>query len=239
MHKTFVSVLAVLWLACWSVAPATANTLCNGVAGNLVTNCSFNTGDFTGWTISGNSNNPGSNYFGVDAFDSDNPNVGGLGGTDTGATHGAYLSEDAFDGGETPMNLSQTITTVVGDTYQIIFWLSQDTTPQNGYTHSEIVTFGGTPLLSLTNMNTGTGYTSASCNSLANPISGECEYEYTYLATGTSATLQFATINDDNYYSLDDVSVVNETSAAEPAAPLLLGMVLAGFGLAKFWKRSI
>ena len=35
-------------------APAFAQDACQSVAGNLVANCGFETGDFTGWTLSGN-----------------------------------------------------------------------------------------------------------------------------------------------------------------------------------------
>ena len=35
-------------------APAFAQDACQSVSGNLVTNCGFETGDFTGWTPGGN-----------------------------------------------------------------------------------------------------------------------------------------------------------------------------------------
>lgn len=34
--------------------PVLAQDVCQGVAGNLVANCGFETGDFSGWTLSGN-----------------------------------------------------------------------------------------------------------------------------------------------------------------------------------------
>src|SRR5664279_886057 len=35
-------------------SPARAQSICDGVAGNLVANCGFETGDYTSWTQGGN-----------------------------------------------------------------------------------------------------------------------------------------------------------------------------------------
>jgi hypothetical protein len=48
-----VVLLFVLSLMLPSLAYA-AGSVCNAVAGNLVANCGFETGDFTGWTLTGN-----------------------------------------------------------------------------------------------------------------------------------------------------------------------------------------
>ena len=37
-----------------TATPLLAQDICQSVAGNLVANCGFETGDFTGWTQSGN-----------------------------------------------------------------------------------------------------------------------------------------------------------------------------------------
>src|SRR5580700_9508392 len=52
-----------------SRSQATAS-ICDAIAGNLVTNCGFETGDFTGWTLSGN-DVPGAlgNLYGVEGTD--------------------------------------------------------------------------------------------------------------------------------------------------------------------------
>lgn len=36
-----------------------ASSICDGVAGNLVANCDFETGNFTGWTFSGSTSSNG------------------------------------------------------------------------------------------------------------------------------------------------------------------------------------
>ena len=133
MRKTLslsLSVAVAMFFGLWSTLPAVASSSqCDAVANNLVTNCGFETGDFTGWTIGGNTTNPGGNYYGVDGFDAQSGN------------YGAYMSQDLLGTGPT-VNLSQTLSTVAGQQYQISFWLEQDTPPTTGYTHSFTAMFG-------------------------------------------------------------------------------------------------
>src|ERR1039458_8470663 len=76
MPKGF-SVLAVIFCGLWSASqPVFGASLCAAISPNLVTNCGFETGDFTGWTTGGNALNPGGNYYGVDAFDANSGNFG-------------------------------------------------------------------------------------------------------------------------------------------------------------------
>jgi len=103
-------------------------SLCDAIPGNLVTNCGFETGDFTGWTTTPAAE--GSN-FGVD---------------DVSPHSGTF---DAFFGGTVPPftdTISQSIPTISRDTYNIIFWLQNEGDPPNEF----IAMFGNTTLLSLT-----------------------------------------------------------------------------------------
>ena len=205
MRKSF-SVLVLMFCGfCCASQPMFGSSICAGITPNLVTNCGFETGDFTSWTIGGNSLNPGGNYYGVDAFDANSGNFG------------AYMSQDFIDASTAPVTLSQTLTTTVGKAYAVTFWLEQDTAPTVGYTHLFSATWAGTTtILSLT-----------PTVAIPGPVGVFTKYTLEETATSTSTTLTFTFENDDNYWSFDDVSV---TPAPEPSTGLLggiaLGMVL-------------
>ena len=97
-----------------------AISICDNTPRNQVTNCGFETGDFTGWTLTG-FDVPGelNNFYGVegtDPFDGISPNSGGW---------QAYFADVV--GNDT--TISQTISTFAGTEYYISFYLAQDTPP--------------------------------------------------------------------------------------------------------------
>jgi len=199
MRKGF-SVLALIFCGLWGASqPAFGASICTAITPNLVTNCGFETGTFTGWTLGGNTLNPGGNYYGVDAFDANSGN------------DGAYLSQDLVDGGTTALTLSQTLSTTVGKTYDISFWLEQDTAPTTGYVHSFSASWAGTTFLTLT-----------PTVALPGRVGVFTEYFFAETATAPTTTLTFTIENDDNYWSFDDVSV----TTPEPSTVLLGGMAL-------------
>lgn len=199
MRNTF-SVIALIFCGLWSASQASAGTsYCTGISDNIVSNCGFETGDFTNWTISGDTANPGDYYYGVDGFDANSGN------------YGAYMSQD---GVSSSVDLSQTLTTIMGDMYTFSFFLEQDTAPQTGYTHAFTATWGGTTVLSLT-----------PTVALPGPVEVWTQYTFTEMATSTSTIINFAFENDDSYWSFDDV-VVDLNAIPEPSTGLLAGAAL-------------
>ena len=101
-------------------APAMATpSLCDGIAGNLVLNCGFETHDFTDWKQGGNLT-----FTSVQNY----------------AAHtGTYgISEGPFGSDGT---LTQTLTTTPGTTYQITVWFGSITGNEGGPSDFD-VTFG-------------------------------------------------------------------------------------------------
>jgi hypothetical protein len=126
------AVLALFLASVFAAQSAKADDACN-VAGNLVANCGFETGDFTGW--SGTVISDAFAYPGVDGFDAYSGNFEGF--------FGAPQNDTLF----------QTLSTVAGTTYTIQFALDNqaDADPTHGYPNDFSATFGGTTIFSETN----------------------------------------------------------------------------------------
>ena len=155
---------------------------------NLVTNPGFETGDFTGWTLGGNC----SLFCNVTTT---MPHSGNF---------SAQLGPVGSDG-----TLSQTISTVAGDTYTFSFWLANDAGTPSDFS----AFFGGTQVLSLPNPD-GFPYTLFSSNDVA---------------SSNSTTIMFDFRDDPAYFYLDDVSVVaGGTQVPEPSSFIALGTGLLG-----------
>ncbi|HEV3408700.1 MAG TPA: PEP-CTERM sorting domain-containing protein, partial [Chthoniobacterales bacterium] len=110
-------------------------------------------------------------------------------------------------------SLSQVLSTTPGSLYDLSFWL-QNSEP--GGVNAFEVFWNGASVLSLSSL-PAQNYTNYAVSSL--------------LATGSSTTLEFRYRHDDDFFRLDDISVVPEPSALGFAA---LGLGL--FGLAKYYR---
>jgi|SRR5580658_1988056 hypothetical protein len=133
MRSTF-AVALLFGLATTLAAAPIEPSVCDGVAGNLVTNCGFETGNFNGWTVVDPTNNSvveGDNFDGIGPFSGD---------------FFAALGTVGTDG-----SLSQTLTTVAGQNYEFGFWLASDGGTPSDFTAE----WNGTPAVSLANTPAG------------------------------------------------------------------------------------
>jgi hypothetical protein len=131
MRQRTLLVIVALAFCLFVCAPTT-------FAQNLITNGSFETGDFTGWTTGGN-------------FE------------DTGVTSGAFYDYTGAEDGQfytymgpvgTDATLSQTITDTAGAQYTVSFWFASVGDNPSDFSAS----WDGTALLSLSNPNTGSNW---------------------------------------------------------------------------------
>ena len=175
-------------------------------------NGGFETGDFTYWSMVGDTN-------AVFTLEGDDTDVGGtnaIPGVDDAVfvhsgMYGAYLGESNIVG-----SLSQTVTTQPGQMYAISFWLTslryQGKTTPNVFSAS----WNGANLYAQTNLG----------------AFGWTNLQYVVRATSAQTTLRFNFKNIPAAFGLDDITV-------EPApAPVLQTATLAGGNLTFTWSAT-
>lgn len=172
-------------------------------AAELVVNGGFDDDNtnFIGWTHTGDAN--GFDSVGTDPlFSVSLPNHANLGSSpDLGS-------------------LSQTLTTVNGQSYTLSFWLRNDGGADvgNSILNSFEAKWNGAAVLSLTN----------------SAVFNYTQFTYTVTATSSSTSLEFNYRNDADYFRLDSVSV---QQVPEPSVIYLAIPALAMFGLIRY-RRS-
>jgi hypothetical protein len=153
------------------------------ITNNLLVNGGFETGTFNGWTQFGDTS-----FSGVDSSVHIPVNSG---------NYAAYFGSHGLGG------ISQTVTTMPGEMYQLSFWLSH---PYSDSGTEFQVQIGG--IIVDDQLNVGNfGYT---------------DFTYSYTATGTSTTIQLGFKEPPENFYLDDVSLspAGAASASGNAAGL-------------------
>jgi hypothetical protein len=151
---------------------------------NLLQNGGFETGDFSDWTVNGG-------YLGVTG-----------GNYAHSGNYGVYWGTVGYEG-----TISQDITTVVGDTYNLSFYYAIYDGPTNeisAFVNGATVFDSFDPAL--------TSWTLESVN---------------FVATSTTTDIEFGFRQDPGYSAFDDASVVQTSSTPSPAAiiPFAAGIV--------------
>jgi hypothetical protein len=189
----------------FAIALAAASDLS---ATSIVVNGGFETGDFTGWTVSTTSDLPWAIDTSVSGSGSGHGPNSGTYFASTGCVGAPCIGSDTLS---TTAFLYQDLTTVAGDTYDVDFFFASGGEPGQEL----LVTFGGATVFDLVDLPGGstTGYT---------------EYSADLVATGTTTRLEFQGRQDPAYNALDDISVTDLSagSAPEPSS-VVMGLTAA------------
>ena len=182
---------------------------------NLVVNPGFETGDFTGWMLTGETR-PDHSF--VSDADTDP-------GWDEWLPHdGAAFAALGAVGSD--LSLSQTFATTPGQTYTFSFHLGSDGESPNALT----ALWDGSTVLALANQPETQGH-----HLIGGPAAaGYAVYSFTRVASGPTTTIQFDSRNDEGWWALDDVSV----TLPEPSSPPSIGAGILALVACAWHRRS-
>jgi hypothetical protein len=224
MRKSFIlSVLIICGL--WATTPAKASSICDSTSGNIVTNCGFESGSFSGWSVTGNLyGGVGGNYIGVD---NSNPNSGNFEAYfGAPSTFGQTGSGDKYGPATT---LSQTLAVLPNQYYEVSFYLDSDgcsVTDGCPGEHNYFDAYFNGVLLA---------------QQFDQPFTGSYE-EYVYVEptanSGNTGVLQFDFTNDDDYFFLDDVSVSSLGPVPQTPEPTTMLLFAGALGQICWMRRK-
>ena len=152
------------------------------VGQSIVQNGGFETGTFADWTLVGNTVSGNITYNTI----ANASNSSGWLVVHSGS-YGAFLGDNQL------ATLSQVLSTVPGQSYQLSLWLDN---PQSG-----------PPQIFLVNWNTNSSATNNIYAMTNPPVFTWTNLAFVVTATRTNTTLQIGAENDVNYFGFDDVSV--------------------------------
>jgi hypothetical protein len=168
---------------------------------NLVANPGFESGDFAGWSLAGETR-PDHSF--VSDADTDP-------GWDEWLPHGgnAFAALGAIG---SDLSLSQTFATTPGASYSFSFYLGSDGETPNAL----VASWDGAPVLALSDESETPGH-----DLIHGPAAAAYAlYRFTAVASGPTTTIRFDSRNRDGWWALDDVAV---TELPEPSALASVG----------------
>ena len=200
----FALVLASFALPLALSSTALADSSCQGVAGNLIANCSFETGDFTGWTVN--------NTSGQAVVSTTNP------------ADGSYAAQLGSLSGNNGGILSTTINTTTGDLYQVSFDLENQSngTSSAGEFFAVEVVYG--------NGNTGGAFNSQIAESSTYSTYFTSSFYGWNTVTLEFVSYNTNSVFDLDNISVTDLDAPANAATPEPSSLALLGTGSLAFG---------